>query len=73
MSFPPSSKPKHGEMRDHHYESADGDRVHVFNPTCVKSVSERWCASCHTWVRAEGVVGELKFMAEHGDHGQEAK
>lgn len=61
-------EPRHGEQRDHHYEDDAGNRVHVFGAASVQSVSERYCAGCKTWVKAEGVVGELRFMAEHGDH-----
>jgi hypothetical protein len=62
-------EPKHGEMRDFHYEDEKGTRTHVFGGSgFLQSVNEKYCAGCKKWVRAEGVIGELKFMAEHGDH-----
>lgn len=61
--------PKHGESRDHHYEDDHGNRVHVLCAFACQSVQERYCVGCDKWVKAEGVVGELRFMAEHGDHG----
>jgi len=60
--------PKHGSTRDHHYEDEKGQSVHVFGAAAVQSVCETYCAGCQKWVRTPGVVGPLKFMAEHGDH-----
>ncbi len=69
MTIMPTQEPKHGETRDHHYEDDAGKRVHVFGSAAVQSVCERYCAGCKKWVTAEGVVGNLRFMAEHGEHG----
>ena len=31
------------------------------------SVTKTWCAHCLTWVETDGVIGALKFMANHRD------
>lgn len=62
--------PQHGDTRDHHYGNEKGERTHVFDPATVQSAQERYCAGCAKWIRTEGVVGELRFMADHGDHAQ---
>ena len=63
-----TASPKHRDIRDHHYEDESGQRVHVFGAGAVQTVCETYCAGCKTWVKTEGVVGALKFMADHGEH-----
>ena len=60
--------PTHGEQRDHHYEDEVGQTAHIFSGSAIQSVCERYCAGCKMWIKSEGVVGNLRFMAEHGDH-----
>jgi len=50
---------KHGEVRAHGIkEEPDG---------YAQSISETWCAHCKRWIRTDGVVGPLTFMAKHRD------
>lgn len=65
----PTKQPRHGESREHHFEDERGNHVHVFAVAAVQSVCETYCAGCNEWLKTEGVVGQLRFMAEHGDHG----
>jgi hypothetical protein len=60
---------KHGEIRDHHYEDESGQRAAISGPVvALHSVCETYCAGCKQWIRTEGVMGALKFMAEHDAH-----
>ncbi len=61
-------KPRHRDQRDHHYEDVAGERVHVFGAGGVVSVCERYCAGCDVWLAERGVLGALRFMADHGGH-----
>jgi hypothetical protein len=71
--------PKHGDERNHHAEVKHGEPVTyrdartgeviyqgpVSSSSCT--VHERYCGHCETWVRVAGVLGFIKFCAEHDD------
>jgi hypothetical protein len=70
--------PKHGEVRHHGLRRVDGKettyedkqgRLVYRGPTLpvVESVTETYCTHCKTWVQTNGIMGPLKYMAEHRD------
>lgn len=57
--------PQHGDERNRREESEwTAPRPHTGHGLTV-SVSERWCATCQRWVEIRGVMGGLRWMAEH--------
>jgi hypothetical protein len=67
-----SGEPKHGTVHDHHYENEAGQRVHVFGGGALQSVCHKYCAGCKKWIRVEGVMGNLRFMADHPEQEHES-
>jgi hypothetical protein len=62
------TQPRHGDSRNHHFETENGQRVHVRDLNCVQSVCERYCRGCRTWVETKGILGQFQFMAVHDEH-----
>jgi hypothetical protein len=73
------SEPKHGATRHHGYKTIDGKPVEMLDArtgqvvysgpssSTTVSVSETYCGHCKAWIQTNGVLGPLKFMAEHRD------
>ena len=60
--------PQHSEARNYRV-------VRAFTPTgpftghgMDVSVVDRYCAGCDRWVEERGVIGWIRWQAEHGDH-----
>jgi hypothetical protein len=67
--------PKHGDERNRQIVSdwtpaegilPDGSTVELGHGH-TRTVSERYCAGCGAWLRFEGVVGHLEWLALHRD------
>lgn len=59
-----TEEPKHGQIKHHGYKttfSETGFSAHTV------SVVETYCSHCKEWVRTDGVLGPLTFMARHRD------
>lgn len=74
--------PMHGDIRGHRYETevsdgqvlrhaVTGERIGTMS-TCALTVtvSERYCRRCG-WSEVRGVMGALRWHAEHDGHGGE--
>lgn len=49
-----------------HYKLEDGTTAYVGPGSSVTfSVFERWCENCSNWITVRGVIGSLRFMADH--------
>lgn len=77
--------PKHGDTRNertvtefgHRVELVvpdDGHAVAYAGPACAfaYTIADRYCAHCETWIETTGILGRLRFIAEH-DSGDCAK
>ena len=66
---------KHGEEKGHRQQTEsfapkdwttlDGQPVQVPGCTLTQSVCEKWCEHCQRWITIRGVMGEIRWMAEH--------
>jgi hypothetical protein len=73
--------PKHGTERERRIEVEPSAEIALVDPMSGEPVyvgpgswvalsfSERWCESCDRWIEVLGVLGALRFMAEHDKHG----
>lgn len=66
MTQRPSS-PMHGEVVHYGYKTSINSEPGLMPIGFMESVTETWCAHCGSWVQTNGVLGPLRFMAEHGD------
>ena len=69
---------RHGEIHNHGMQTRHGESVEFLGPdgktvyqgpiaSVTETVSETWCDHCKTWVKTNGVLGPIRFMAEHRD------
>jgi hypothetical protein len=68
-------EPRHGEIRNQREETVVGSRIVFLLPggaltrlpgSCfTQTVGERWCANCHAWVEARGILGNLACSTCH--------
>jgi hypothetical protein len=48
------------------YVDASGETVYSGPGSWFETfTSERWCSTCRTWVVCAGILGELRFQADH--------
>jgi len=78
VGLPP--KPSHGDERNRSLVTEYGKPTQLLDDqglvicagpmsACTTTQLERWCAGCERWVQVNGITGEIRWMAEHRDHG----
>lgn len=76
------TNPQHGAERNRRQETSGSEPVEyrdartgetVFRGSAVshtRTVVERWCAGCECWIKCDGIMGFLGWIAEHQDHAE---